>query len=79
VGRRYFISGQNNQGDKLGDYTTVDAKLSYNREKMTAFFGVNNIFDKKYSEYGVTDLTGTARNYYPSPGINFVGGVAFKF
>ena len=46
---------------------------------MIAYFGINNLFNKEYSEYAVTNATATARNYYPYPGRNFVGGFSFEF
>ena len=77
--KKRFISDQPNIVPKLDDYMTVDAKLSYTWRFITAFMGVNNIFDEEYSEYGVCNPTTGARNYYPSPGVNVVGGVSLKF
>jgi iron complex outermembrane receptor protein len=77
--KRRFISDQPNVVPKLDDYITVNAKLSYTWRFLAAFVGVNNIFDEKYSEYGVCNPTTGARNYYPSPGINFLGGLSVKF
>jgi iron complex outermembrane receptor protein len=74
-----FISDQPNVVPKLDDYITVNAKLSYAWKFLTAFVGVNNIFDEEYSEYGVCNPATGARNYYPSPGVNVVGGMSLKF
>jgi len=79
VSAQRFISDQPNVVPKLDDYITVNAKLSYTWRFLTAFVGVNNIFDEEYSEYGVCRPTTGARNYYPSPGVNVVGGMSLKF
>jgi iron complex outermembrane receptor protein len=73
-----FINDQPNVVPKLDDYITVNAKLSYTWRFLTAFVGVNNIFDEEYSEYGVYSSF-SGRNYYPSPGVNVVGGMSIKF
>jgi len=79
VGARRFISDQPNVVPKLGDHITANAKVSYTWRFITAFVGVNNIFNEKYSEYGVCNPAIGARNYYPSPGVNFLGGLSVKF
>jgi iron complex outermembrane receptor protein len=76
--KRRFINDQPNVVPELNDYITVNAKLSYTWKFLTAFVGVNNIFDEKYSEYGVYSSF-SGRNYYPSPGVNFFGGLSVKF
>jgi iron complex outermembrane receptor protein len=77
--KRRFINDQPNVVPELGGYLTVNAKLSYTWRFLTAFVGVNNIFNEKYSEYGVCNPATEARDYYPSPGINFSGGLSVKF
>ena len=77
--KKRFISDQPNVVPKLDDYITMNAKLSYTWKFLTAFVGVNNIFNEKYSEYGVCNPISGARNYYPSPGVNFSGGLSVKF
>jgi outer membrane receptor protein involved in Fe transport len=79
VGEKRFISDQPNVVPKLSDYITVNAKVSYTWRFITAFVGVNNIFNEEYSEYGVCKPLTGARNYYPSPGVNFLGGLSVKF
>lgn len=78
VGEQRFISDQANVVPRLDDYITANAKISYTWKFVTAFVGVNNIFDEKYSEYGVYSSF-SGRNYYPSPGVNFSGGLSVKF
>ena len=61
---------------KLDDYNTVDCKLSYKLKGVEAFFGINNLTDEEYSEYGVVGMGG-ARNFYPSPDRNWFCGLNF--
>ena len=61
------------------DYITANAKVSYTWRFITAFVGVNNIFNEKYSEYGVYSWFRSQLAYYPSPGVNFLGGLSVKF
>ncbi|UCD70790.1 MAG: TonB-dependent receptor [Syntrophobacterales bacterium] len=79
VGERRFISDQPNIFPKLHDYMTVNAKVSYTWKFLTAFVGVNNIFDEKYSEYGSYSWFRSQLAYYPSPGINVLGGLSLQF
>ncbi len=79
VGSRYLISDQQNQAGKLKHYLTLDSRISYNRESLELFFALNNIFNQRYSEIAVTNSTGTAKNFYPSPERNFVIGINYRF
>jgi iron complex outermembrane receptor protein len=73
VGESYYISDQANTQKKLDDYSTVDCKLSYTVKGVEAFFGINNLTNEEYSEYGVVGFGGT-RNSYPSPERNWFLG-----
>jgi iron complex outermembrane receptor protein len=79
VGSRYMISDQKNQVTKMDDYITVDGKILRKIKGMELFFAANNIFNERYSEYGVTNSAGTTKNYYPSPERNFEMGVSYRF
>jgi iron complex outermembrane receptor protein len=79
IGSRYLISDFANQVEKLDWYYTVDAKLSYTWKGLKAFVGVNNLFNKKYSEWAVTNAAGTTQLFYPSPERNFFGGISYTF
>jgi TonB-dependent siderophore receptor len=75
VGSSYIDSANN---DKLPSYTTLDTKISYEcKERLTAFFAVDNLLDKKYNLYGYKRL-GT-RYFNPAPGRTFTVGVEVKF
>ncbi len=79
VGSRYLISDFANRVDKLDGYHTVDAKLSYLWKGVHAFVGVNNLFNRKYSEWAVTNATGTVQLFYPSTVRNYLCGVSYNF
>jgi iron complex outermembrane receptor protein len=74
VGRKYLDNDVENKFDKMESYTVVNAKLSYTYKSLMAYVGVNNIFDEKFSEYGIVGSTGT-KNFYPAPERNFYGGL----
>ncbi|MFA5389597.1 MAG: TonB-dependent receptor [Candidatus Omnitrophota bacterium] len=77
TGKRYFISDQGNSLPRMEDYFTVDTRVSHEFKNGSCFFGINNIFDKDYSEYGVK--SGSLRFYYPSPKRNFEVGAVYKW
>ncbi|RPH49603.1 MAG: TonB-dependent receptor [Desulfobacteraceae bacterium] len=79
VGSSHVISDQANNFDKLDSYYTIDAKIAYKYRMVKAFIGVNNLTDRKYSEYGVMDTFLTKRNFYPAPERNFLAGIQFDF
>jgi len=76
VSSSYLISDQANTLKKMDDYNTVDCKLSYTIKGVEAFFGINNLTDEEYSEYGVVGFGGT-RNFYPAPDRNWFLGLNF--
>ena len=79
VGRRFPISDQANRAGKLDSYITLDIRMSYEAENYEIFLNANNILNRKYVEYAVTNSTGSAINYYPSPERNFSVGIKLKF
>jgi iron complex outermembrane receptor protein len=80
-----FLSGDNdNNTDKLESYTLYNLYLFYKpsvgKVKVTAFFGVENLTDVKYSSFGSDNVSwGGINTYYPMPGITLKGGVSFAF
>lgn len=72
--KKYLDNDVENKFDKMESYTVVNAKLSYTYKSLTAYVGVNNIFDEEFSEYGVVGSFGT-KNFYPAPERNFYGGL----
>jgi iron complex outermembrane receptor protein len=79
IGPRYLISDFANQVDKLDGYYTVDTKLSYLWKGVHAFVGVNNLFNRKYSEWAVTNAAGSTQLFYPSTVRNYLCGVSYTF
>jgi len=78
VGNRYLENDVTNDLKKLDSYLTVNSKISYTYKNATAYVGINNIFNEKYSDYGASGFMG-ARKYYPAPERNFYGGVRVVF
>ena len=91
VGKRYFLNDQANAYSRLNGYMVADTNLSWHRKDLTIAFGINNIFNKKYSEYagvvvdnswescsGITWPAGS-KFYYPSPERNFSLKLEYKF
>jgi len=74
VGNRYLENDMANDLKKLDSYITVNSKISYTYKNATAYFGVNNIFNEKYSDYGAAGFLGS-KKFYPSPERNFYGGL----
>jgi iron complex outermembrane receptor protein len=78
VGSRHFISDWANRVERVDGYYSLDAKLSYSWKGLRAYAGVNNLTNRKYTEYGVLDFFGRP-NFYPSPERNFFGGISYSF
>ncbi|MDZ4164601.1 MAG: TonB-dependent receptor [Smithellaceae bacterium] len=82
-----FLSGDNdNNTEKLEAYTLYNLYLSYRppagKIGLTAFIGVENLTDVKYSTFGSDNVswpTPGINTYYPMPGIAFKGGLSFEF
>jgi iron complex outermembrane receptor protein len=79
VGASYAISDQANQYEKLDSYYTIDSRISYKWKNMETFFGVNNITDEDYSQYGVIGGFPSELYLYPAPQRNWVAGISFRF
>ncbi len=79
VGSNFAISDQANNFDKKDAYYTINTMLSYEWKMLKVFAGINNLTNKKYSEYAVMDTFLTQRYFYPAPERNYVGGISFEF
>jgi len=76
VGKRYLISDMVNAQKPLPAYDTLEIKFAYDYRKLKMSFGVNNILNEKYAEYGAYyGLTAL----YPSPERNYSFGLALEF
>lgn len=86
VGNRILANDLANQQEKLPEYTVLDTRVSYRTDYGEVFFGVNNLLNRKYSEFGgdggppFSDTTGPHRiGFYPSPEQNLIGGATIRF
>jgi len=79
VGNRFIENDLSNSQEKLDGRTTVDAKISYGVKNITVFVGVNNLFNKEYSDYAVVNTTGTVKNFYPAPERWYYAGLKASF
>ena len=75
IGSSYLDSANT---DKLSRYTTVDARISYERKGHSVFLAIDNLFDEEYSCYGYKTSSGT-KKFNPSPGRTLTMGVEVKF
>ncbi|MFH0826315.1 MAG: TonB-dependent receptor [Candidatus Omnitrophota bacterium] len=83
VGKRYFINDTPNAFSELNGYMVADMNISWNCKDLTLTFGINNVFDKEYSEFGVYGFDSSTflmdKAYYPSPGRNFSLKLEYRF
>ncbi len=79
VGSKFMISDQRNLVNKLNSYMTVDTKLTYSLGYFTIFGAINNIFNRRYSTYGVTNAIGSDVTYYPHAERTFEIGGTLEF
>lgn len=72
VGKRYFLNDQANNFSRLNGYSSTDLNIGYTFKDLTFVFGINNLFNNKYSQYaGVDHADNDLKFYYPSPERNF--------
>lgn len=76
VGKRPFISDFANDFSDQSSYIVLNAKFAYRWKSLRAFLDINNLTNKKYSEYGVIGGFPLEKAYYPSPGRNFLVGLS---
>jgi iron complex outermembrane receptor protein len=84
VGKSYLGTDYDNSTEQMGDYTIYNISLRYEPEfgdlNLSAFFGVENLTDEKYSTMGFDqEQWGVPNVYYPSPGTTIKGGISFMF
>jgi iron complex outermembrane receptor protein len=75
IGKRFLENDVENIKEKLPSYLTADMKFSYQYKMVTAYIGVNNIFNKEYSEYGAFGSSSGNIKFYPAPERNYYGGI----
>jgi iron complex outermembrane receptor protein len=77
VGPQFFVADIRNSNPELKLYATHDLKLSYYKYGFSAYIGMYNLTDMRYSSYGA--MYGTEPYYFPAPGRNVTLGVEYKF
>lgn len=83
VGNRYLISDFENAEIQQDEYIVLNARMRYEWRRMVFFVNLNNIFDKKYAEYGGVYFNMATfeqePGFYPSPEFNILAGVSMRF
>lgn len=75
VGSRPFVSDFSNTFDDQKSYVVLNSKVQYVWKSLTAFLNINNLTDKKYSEFGSVSAFPAEKAFYPSPTRNFLAGL----
>ena len=85
IGKRFYLNDQANAYSRLNGYMVADTNLSWKTKNIMVTFGINNLFNKEYSEYAGVLLTASgiypagSKFYYPSPQRNFSLKVEYSF
>jgi iron complex outermembrane receptor protein len=74
-GRPFSGDFQNRFSDQESCFV-LNAKLQYRWSRFKAYLSVNNLLDRKYSEYGAIGTFPEEKAYYPSPELNALIGLA---
>lgn len=80
VGSAWIGSDYSNYYEKLDSYTVADAFVRYTPKKaewLTAYVGVENIFDENYASLGYVGYPDAV--FYPAPKATFKAGINCKF
>jgi len=67
----------NNFNRRIPAFHVVDLKLQHQIGRLTAWAGINNLFDRKYYAYAVRSLTTDRFNAYPLPERSFWIGLEY--
>jgi iron complex outermembrane receptor protein len=78
IGERPFISDFSNDFSNQTSYVVLNGKITYQWKALKAFLDINNLFNKKYSEYGVIGGIPLEKAFYPSPRRNFLAGLSVE-
>ena len=68
-----YLDGSNEH--PLADYTTVNVRLSFEKNHLSLSLDMNNLFDAEYSSFGYVDPLMNLEMLYPAAGRNIRGGV----
>jgi iron complex outermembrane receptor protein len=78
IGERPFISDFSNEFSYQKSYLILNSRIMYQWKNLSAFLDINNLTDRRYSEYGVIGGYPVEKAFYPSPRINFLAGLSVK-
>ena len=86
VDESYLSSDNDNNAEKLGDYTLYNLYVFYRPQmdridqiRLSCFAGIENLTDVEYSSFGTDGAPWSPNSYYPMPGIQYKAGVSFDF
>lgn len=82
VGTQNYDNDQSNSFQKMPSYTTADIKVTHAMGAWRLSVGVNNLFDRSYYSYGVTNVSGSTPvryNVYPEDRRNAYVSVDYRF
>ena len=79
LGHQSPVNDQKNNLPKLKAYSVVDMKVQYGWRFATVWISLTNLFNKKYSDYSISNQAGTMEVYYPSQGRNVVTGFSLEY
>jgi len=79
VGARYFEGDFANDFEKQDNYQVFNFEVKYAWQKYTAFLDLNNVFNEKYSAYGVIGFRPAEPALYPAPEFNLFAGLRFDY
>jgi iron complex outermembrane receptor protein len=81
VGRRILANDLENTREKLPGYAIFDTRLVHSTDMFELFFGINNLLNKEYEEFGSIGgfPFGSRVAVYPSPERNYIGGATVRF
>ena len=81
VGKRYFGNDLGNVMDKLPSFSVFHLRLLYNGDWVETSFGINNLFDHEYDDFGAIggNPIGSRVGVNPSPLRNYTGMVKLRF
>ena len=79
VGQQRFDNDQANQFKLMPSYSISDVKVSHDLGSWRLAIGVNNLFNKNYFSYAITNSTYTSFNAYPDVGRNGYVSAEYRF